>query len=63
MKEAQSKYCGECERDFVPGEVVWYAWIENRSFCASCKENLNISDWEPRKIPETEKTAGLAPTV
>ncbi|MFY0521395.1 hypothetical protein ACOMCU_26800 [Lysinibacillus sp. UGB7] len=52
MKEAKSKYCGECQRDFVPGEIVWYAWIENRSFCSDCKSKLNIKDWEPRKVPD-----------
>ena len=52
MKEAKSKYCGECEKDFTPGEIVHYAWIENRSFCSTCKSKLDIKDWEERKVPE-----------
>lgn len=51
MKESKSKYCGECEKDFVPGEIVHYAWIENRSFCSTCKSKLDIKDWEERKVP------------
>lgn len=52
MKTTTLKYCGECQRDFKPGEIVWYAWIENRCFCATCKDRLQIQDWEPRKVPE-----------
>lgn len=54
MKEARSTYCGECRRDFVPGEVVYFAWIENRSFCVECYVKLKskIKDWEPRLVPK-----------
>lgn len=48
LRIAKSSYCGECQRDFHDGEIVWYAWIENHSFCTGCKEKLNIKDWEPR---------------
>lgn len=53
MKAAKSSYCGECERDFESGEIVHYAWIENRSFCSDCYEKLKskIRDWEKRYVP------------
>lgn len=54
MKISTSKYCGECQRDFSPGEIVHYAWIENRSFCSNCQQKLNIRDWEERKISKEE---------
>lgn len=53
MKPARSTYCGECTKDFKPGEVVYFAWIENRSFCAECHLKLKpkIKDWETRYVP------------
>ncbi|MFA9459089.1 hypothetical protein ACERJO_20400 [Halalkalibacter sp. AB-rgal2] len=51
MKIARSTYCGECHEDFKNGQVVWYASIENHSFCSNCKPNLDIKDREPRKVP------------
>lgn len=53
MKPARSSYCGECTKDFESGEVVYFAWIENRSFCGKCHEKLKskIADWEPRYVP------------
>lgn len=54
MKPTTLTYCGECERDFYPGEKVWFAWIENRCFCMDCKSKLQIQDWEPRKVPKKE---------
>lgn len=52
MKETLLTYCGECSQDFKPNQIVWYAWSENQCFCSTCKENLQIQDWEPRKVPE-----------
>lgn len=54
MKISTSTYCGECHEDFKPGEIVYFAWFENRSFCVECHVKLKskISDWEPRRIPE-----------
>lgn len=49
---AKSTYCGECLEDFKDGETVWYAWIENRSFCGKCKQKLDIKDWEKRIVKE-----------
>ena len=56
LKEAKSNYCGECQRDFKPGEIVDFAWIENRSFCGKCQLKLQavIRDWEPRQVPIKE---------
>lgn len=56
LKEAKSKYCGECQRDFKAGEIVHYAWIENSSFCGKCQLKLQavIRDWEPRQVPIKE---------
>lgn len=53
MKRSLSKYCGECLKDLEPAEVVFFAQIENRSFCVECrlKLKLKIRDWEPRQIP------------
>lgn len=53
MKQSISTYCGECERDFKAGEIVHFAWIENRSFCSDCQRKLKpkISEWEERYIP------------
>lgn len=50
MKESKSKYCGECHKDFEPGEIVWFAAIENHSFCSKCKTQLNIKEWEKRRV-------------
>jgi hypothetical protein len=52
LKLSGSSYCGECLEDFKDGETVWYAWIENRSFCGKCKQKLDIKDWEPRIYKE-----------
>ncbi|MHC8517033.1 hypothetical protein [Sporosarcina sp. ITBMC105] len=54
MKPARSTYCGECRNDFESGEVVYFAWIENRSFCVECHVALKskIKDWEPRRVPK-----------
>ncbi|MFJ8064869.1 hypothetical protein ACIQYS_09570 [Psychrobacillus sp. NPDC096426] len=59
MKEAKSTYCGECQRNFKPGEIVHFAWIENRSFCGKCQVKLQdvIRDWEPRQVPKKEEEA------
>lgn len=48
MKSTTVKYCGECQRDFLPREMVWYAAIENNCFCPRCKKKLDIKKWEPR---------------
>jgi len=56
MKDTISNYCGECERDFVAGEVVYYTWYENNFFCEKCKEVMNkrvthsYLDWQLRKV-------------
>ena len=56
MKDTISNYCGECERDFVAGEVVSYTWYENNCFCEECKEVMNkrvtqsYLDWQLRKV-------------
>ncbi|WP_313469513.1 hypothetical protein [Lysinibacillus sp.] len=58
MKTTTSKYCAECERGFVAGEVVHYTWYENRCFCDKCKQALNervtpsYLDWQLRKVWE-----------
>lgn len=52
MKATTISYCAECHRDFIAGQVVWYAAIENNCFCSRCKEKLKIKDWEPRKYEE-----------
>ncbi|MET3657883.1 hypothetical protein [Sporosarcina psychrophila] len=53
MKKSLSKYCGECQKDFVPGEIVYFTWLENHSFCGNCKRKLVlINDWETRQIPK-----------
>lgn len=52
MELSGSSYCGECLEDFKDEEIVWYAWIENRSFCSDCKQKLDIRDWEPRIYKE-----------
>ncbi|MDI2588086.1 hypothetical protein OR571_13410 [Psychrobacillus sp. NEAU-3TGS] len=56
MIEAKSSYCGECQSDFKPGQIVYYAWIENRSFCGKCHIQLRtlIQDWETRQVPKKE---------
>lgn len=57
MKESGSKYCGECQIDFKAGEIVYYTWYENRSFCGNCKRLMNervsaeYLDWEQRIVP------------
>ena len=57
IKFSSSEYCGECEKDFEPGEIVYFTWFENRSFCVECHVKLKpqIADWEPRKIPEGDE--------
>lgn len=56
MKETISKYCAECLRDFIAGEVVHYTWYENRCFCSDCKKIMNqrvtpsYLDWQSRKV-------------
>jgi len=52
MKTTTLTYCDECKRDFTPGEKVWFAWIESRCFCSTCKNHLQIQDWEPRMVPD-----------
>ncbi|GKV54271.1 hypothetical protein NCCP2222_02180 [Sporosarcina sp. NCCP-2222] len=60
MKKALSNMCGECERDFRPGEIVYYAWIENRTFCGKCQVKLApvIKDWEPRLVKKGGESIG-----
>ncbi|WP_248508805.1 hypothetical protein [Sporosarcina sp. NCCP-2222] len=55
-----SNMCGECERDFRPGEIVYYAWIENRTFCGKCQVKLApvIKDWEPRLVKKGGESIG-----
>lgn len=55
MKYSLSSYCGECKRDFVPGQIVNYTPLENRSFCSSCREKINTTLWERRIIPTKEQ--------
>ncbi|MDQ0176037.1 hypothetical protein [Bacillus chungangensis] len=55
MRVTPVKYCGECHKDFHHTEEVWYAAIENNCFCSSCKEKLDIKDWEPRIVWRSEK--------
>ncbi|WP_431029663.1 hypothetical protein [Lysinibacillus sp. LZ02] len=62
IKETNSKYCAEYERNFVASEVVHYTWYENRCFCSKCKQIMNMRvipvipvipsylDWQPRKV-------------
>lgn len=56
MKETSSKHCAECGRDFVAGAVVHFTWLENRCFCDTCRDIMNIRskpsylDWQPRIV-------------
>ena len=54
MKVSTSINCGEFQRNFVFGEIVYFAWIENRSFCSDCSPKLNFKDWEESRIIEVE---------
>lgn len=54
MKISTSTYCGECLKDFVDQEIVWFAWIENRSFCGDCQKKLDIKDWEKRIVKKID---------
>lgn len=58
MKETSLTYCGECLQEFKPGQVVWFAWIENRCFCAACQSKLPIGQWEPRLVPKINDVVG-----
>lgn len=40
MKEAAHEFCGECRKDFKPGEIVYYTWYENLTFCGTCKRKM-----------------------
>lgn len=48
VKVTRVNYCAECHKDFEKHSIVHYAWIENNCFCNSCKDSLNIKDWELR---------------
>ena len=56
LKEAAHEYCGECRKDFSPGEIVYYTWYENLTFCGKCKRIMNervtpsYLDWQERVV-------------
>ena len=52
IKTTVIKYCGECLEDFTNGQLVYFAWSENRCFCMKCRNKLDdvIKDFEPRKV-------------
>lgn len=62
MKETISRYCAECLRDFIIGEMVHYTWYENRCFCGTCQQLMNqrvnpsYLDWHPQKVADIEKS-------
>ena len=55
MEVSPSKYCGECDRNFRPGEIVYVTWLEVYAFCGLCKSKVTlINDWETRIVPVTK---------
>ena len=56
VERTAAKYCGECQRDFYDGEVIYFTCYENRFFCSKCQVKLNervdpeYLDWKLRKI-------------
>ena len=54
MKTAVHEYCGDCRKKFSAGEIVYYTWYENDTFCGTCKAKLSILvspeylDWQQR---------------
>lgn len=53
LKSAVS-YCGECHKNFVENEIVFYTWFENNTFCFDCKTKITAKsneeylDWQKR---------------
>lgn len=58
MKETKLTNCGECQKDFRPGEIVWFSWMENRCFCSPCQSKLPFGQWEPQLVPEKDGLVG-----
>lgn len=58
MKYSLSRLCGECERDFVEGQIVNFVAIENQSFCDSCISTIDAKS-ERRVIPSEGKRQEL----
>lgn len=36
----EEKYCGECRKEFKPGEITYFTWYEGKSLCGNCKRKL-----------------------
>lgn len=56
MKKSAHTHCGECRKAFSAGEVVYYTWYENDTFCSTCKDKINLVasaeylDWKARIV-------------
>lgn len=56
MKKSAHTHCGECRKKFSDGEIVYYTWYENDTFCSYCKTKLNEKvsveylDWKTRIV-------------